>query len=105
MSEQTKCRYCGAPMFGVTKFLCGSSAMDAEQSAPCRISELTARLAVVEADAERMDWLVSMYVEVRRPLCNGSRALFVAQAESDEEDEVHQTNLREAIDAAMKGGA
>jgi hypothetical protein len=57
------------------------------------------KASALQQDAERMDWLVSMYVEVRTPLLYGSRALFVAQTESDEEDAEHRTNLREEIDA------
>lgn len=66
-------------------------------------AELTASQAEVERlkeDAERMDWLVSQHVEVRTPLVYGSRAGFVAQTLSDEEDAEHRTDLREQIDRA-----
>lgn len=52
-------------------------------------------------DNERMDWLVSQHVEVRTPLVYGSRAGFVAQTLSDEEDAEHRTDLREQIDRAI----
>lgn len=54
----------------------------------------------LKEDAERMDWLVSQHVEVRTPLVYGSRAGFVAQTLSDEEDAEHRTDLREQIDRA-----
>ena len=62
------------------------------------------RLEGQPSDTGRMNWLVAQYVEVRTPLVYGSRALFVAQQLSDEEDEHHRTDLRERVDAAMRGG-
>lgn len=51
-------------------------------------------------DTDRMDWLVSMHVEVRLPLVYGSRPLFVAEDLADE-DEQTRTDLREQIDRTM----
>jgi len=53
-------------------------------------------------DVNRMDWLVSMNVEVRKPALYGSHKLFTAQTISDEEDEQHHTSLREQIDEERK---
>ena len=44
---------------------------------------------------------MSRHVEVRTPLLYGSKALFIAQTTSDEEDEKHATSLREQIDMEM----
>ena len=58
----------------------------------------------LKEDAERMDWLVSQHVEVRTPMVYGSRANFVAQTLSSEEDAGHRTDLREQIDRARALG-
>ncbi len=52
------------------------------------------------ADAERMDWLCSHCVEVRKPLMFGSHAMFHAQQDSEEWDLPHHTTLREQVDEA-----
>ena len=66
------------------------------------LDEAATALSGLVADKQRMDWLVSQHVEVRTPLVYGSRANFVAQQLSDEEDEVHRTDLREQIDRALR---
>jgi hypothetical protein len=53
------------------------------------------------SDTERMDWLVSMDVEVRTPMLHGSRELFTAQTVTDEEGQYYRTSLRAQIDAAI----
>lgn len=69
-----------------------------------RLKKAEAQLAELAAqehpDKLRMDWLVSMCVEVRKPLRYGSEAVFHAQEITDEEDENYATLLREQIDKA-----
>lgn len=57
---------------------------------------------LVTDDTKRMDWLVSMCVEVRKPLRYGSEHVFHAVATTDEEDDYHATTLREQIDAILR---
>ena len=57
---------------------------------------------LVPEDTKRMDWLVSMCVEVREPLRYGSAPVFHAVAVTDEEDDYHATTLREQIDAILR---
>lgn len=52
-------------------------------------------------DAERMDWLETKTVEVRKPMLYGSQAMFFAQVVSDE-GEPHKTDLRERVDTARR---
>jgi hypothetical protein len=57
MSE-TKCPNCGAELQGIRTYKCGSSAMDATQSAGCRIRELEAEVARLRADKERLKYVI-----------------------------------------------
>jgi len=81
---------------------------DLNYDCPCGV-DLFARPApavslaeLVPEDTKRMDWLVSMCVEVREPLRYGSAPVFHAVAVTDEEDDYHATTLREQIDAILR---
>lgn len=63
----------------------------------------SAEIAGALRDAERMEWLTSMAVEVRTPLRYGSAALFHARPDNDEGEPYH-TTLRAQIDSAMQQG-
>lgn len=56
---------------------------------------------VIPDDVRRMDWLVSKTVDVREPMVYGSHSIFWSQTITDEDDDYHETKLREQIDAAM----
>jgi hypothetical protein len=53
-------------------------------------------------DTARLDWLETQCVEVRTPLVHGSRAKFSANPDDSYEGEVHPSDLRTKIDAALK---
>ncbi len=65
-----------------------------------RIEALEAQLMEAKKDTERLNFLESMCVEVRKPLLHGSLAMFHAKTISD--DEAHKTDLRNQIDVASR---
>ena len=81
------------------RWVCSQDCYDRAVSPP---PDRDAALEEALADKRRMDWLVSQDVTVRTPLVYGSRANFVAQVVSDEEDAEQRTTLREQVDAALK---
>jgi hypothetical protein len=66
-----------------------------------QLSDTQAKLEAAERDKIRMDWLVSMCVEVRHPMRHGSIGLFHAQTMTTEEDAHHVTSLRQQVDQAL----
>lgn len=65
-------------------------------------TSLLARLAELESDRARLDWLERKTVNVRVPLVHGTRTLFWSSPD-DDEDENAKSNIREAIDQARGG--
>lgn len=58
------------------------------------------------ADAERLDWLSRLIVEVRAPMLYGSRQVIFGAPGGDEETDMDEPwDLRGAIDKAMKKAA
>lgn len=69
---------------------------------PKRQVKLEQRLALLEQDKARMDWLEQKHVEVRQPLLHGSSAMFHASPEDQEGLDPLPSDLRKQIDDAMQ---
>jgi len=75
---------------------------DAHTRANQLIAALQAEVEALKADARRLDWLELQVVEIRTPLRYGSRRAILSAPEGDEEIGPLPSDIRAAIDAAMK---
>ena len=70
---------------------------------PKRQVELEQKLALLEQDKARLDWLERQYVTVRTPLVYGSRHAFSANCVlADPSEEPEPSDLRNKIDQQLK---